>query len=44
MKSFMAVTYHYFNDDFESKSDILDFTLLRGKHTGIALAEIETKS
>lgn len=40
MKSFVAVTYHYLDDNFELQSGLLDFTLLRGKHSGIALAEM----
>jgi hypothetical protein len=32
MKSFMAVTYHYLDDNFELQSGLLNFALLRGKH------------
>jgi hypothetical protein len=38
MKSFMAVTFQYINDDLEMVYGILDFVKLKGKHEGKLLA------
>ena len=38
MKSFMAVTFQYINDDLEMVHGILDFVKLKGKHEGKLLA------
>lgn len=38
MKSFMAVTYQYINDDFEMVYGLLDFLKINGKHDGKRLA------
>lgn len=38
MKSFMAVTYHFINNDFQIVTGLLDFVKISGKHTGKSLA------
>lgn len=38
MKSFMAVTYHYIDNDFQCVSGLLDFVPIKGRHFGERLA------
>jgi hypothetical protein len=38
MRSFMAVTYHFVNSEFELESGLLDFVRVNGKHNGSRLA------
>ena len=39
MKSFMAITFHFVNDDFQLKSGLMDFVPLSGKHDGANIAK-----
>jgi hypothetical protein len=37
--AYLGVTIHYINEDFEIKKYLLDFVLLKEKHSGAILAE-----
>lgn len=41
--SYMAVTAHFIDDDFEFESVLLECALLEGNHTSIALANALTR-